>query len=136
MSTDIEYVPEQTAASLVTGILGDLQHLVEQQFQLTRREIEVELRQRAAAAAVFGIGVGIIVLGAIALCLTLAHLLHWTSSPPGTDPAWLPLWACYAVVTAVLFVIGGITALVGRAKFRSIVPCQNPATEFLQEHFP
>ena len=134
MSTEVEYPPEQTAASLVSGILGDLQHLVEQQFQLTRREVEEELRQRAAAAAVFGLGTAVLFLDAIALCLTLAHLLHWVASPPGTDPAWLPLWACYAVVAAVLAVSGGMMVLIGRAKFSSIEPFQNPVTEILQEH--
>ena len=134
MSTEVEYPPEQTAASLVSGILGDLQHLVEQQFQLTRREIEEELRQRVAAAAVFGLGVGVLFLDAIVLCLTAAHLLHWAASPSGTDVAWLPLWACYAVVAAVLAVSGGIMVLVGRARFRSIDSFKNPVTEILQEH--
>ena len=136
MPIDVENLPEQTAASLVSGILGDLQHLVEQQFQLTRREIEVELRQRATAAAVFGFGMGILFLAVIAVCLTLSHLLHWVASPPGTDPAWLPMWACHAAVAAVLTVSGVTFACVGRAKFRSINPYQNPATEIMQEHVP
>ena len=122
MSNDVKDPPDQTAASLVSGILGDLQHLVEQQFQLTRREIEDEIRQRAAAAAVFALGVTVVFLGAIVFCLGLAHLLHWATLPPGTDPAWLPLWACHAVVAAVLVVIGGFVVHVGRAKFRSIDP--------------
>ncbi len=134
MSAEVEYPPEQTAASLVSGILCDLQHLVEQQFQLTRREIEEELRQRAAAAAVFGLGMAVFFIDAIVICLTLAHWLHWVASPPGTDPAAIPLWVCHAVVAALLVVIGGILALVGRARFRSIDPYQNPVTEILQEH--
>lgn len=133
MSTDIEDPVEQTAASLVSGILGDLQHLVEQQFQLTRREIEVELRQRAAAAAVFGLGMGVCFLGMIVLCLTLVHLLHWVALPPGTDPAWLPLWACHAVVAAGLILLGVILGVVGHAKGNSILPTQNPITEISQE---
>jgi hypothetical protein len=65
------------------------------------------------------------------LCLSLSHLLHWMASPIGTDPAWLPLWACHAVVAAVLVVIGVIVACVGRTKFNSIVPFQNPTTDIL-----
>lgn len=136
MSLDIEDLPDQTAASLVSGILGDLQHLVEQQFQLTRWEIESELRQRAAAAAIFGGGIGIVFLSAISFCLTLAHLLHWVTSPPGTDSAWLPLWACHAVVAVVLAVTGGTLTRAGRARFESIKPSQNPATAILQEPLP
>ncbi|MBC7819098.1 MAG: phage holin family protein [Planctomycetaceae bacterium] len=134
MSIDIEDPPEQTTASLVSGIFGDLKHLVEQQFQLTRQEIETGLRQRAAAAAVIGFGLGILFLAAVAICLTFSHLLHWAASPPGTDPAWMPLWVCHAVVAAVLAVSGVTVACVGRAKFRSIDPLQRPDNEILQEH--
>lgn len=133
MSIDIQAPPEQTAASLVSGILGDLQDLVEQQFQLTRRQIEAELRKCAAAAAVFGLGVAILLLAAIALCLTLSHLLHWMASPPGTDPGWLPLWACHAVVSAVFGISGGILTHVGRVKFSSATPLENPPTQRMQE---
>jgi MFS family permease len=136
MSTELQDPPEQTAASLLTGILGDLHHLVEQQFQLTRREIEEELGRRATAMAIFGVGMGFLFLAAIALCLTLTHLLHWVASPPGTDPAWLPLWACHGMVAAGLVALGGILVQVGRAKFRSIDPFQNPATEIAQEYVP
>ena len=60
MSTDVKDPPDQTAASLVSGILGDLQHLVEQQFRLTRREIEDEIRQRTTAAAVLVLGATVV----------------------------------------------------------------------------
>jgi hypothetical protein len=136
MSTDLEDPIERTASSLLSGILSDLQHLVDQQFHLMRREVEVEVRQRAAAGTVFGVGVGILFLAAIALCLTLSHLLHSVASPPGSDPAWLPLWACHAVVAVVLAAIGGTIAHVGRSRFRSIDPYQNSATEILEEHAP
>jgi hypothetical protein len=136
MSTNVEDRPGQTAASLVSGILGDLQHLIEQQFQLTRREIEEELRRLAAAGSVFALGLGVFFLDAIVLSLASAHLLHWMTSPPGTDPAWLPLWACHAALAAALIVIGGVLTYVGRAKFKSIDRCQNPAAEILKENAP
>lgn len=133
MSLDVTDPTNQTAASLLSGILGDLQDLVEEQFQLTRRQIEDELYQRAAAGLVFAAGMGIFLVDAIFLCLALAHLLHWVASPPGTDPAWFPLWACHAAVAAVLVVIGGVLVIVGLARFRSIKPAKNPVTELKQE---
>lgn len=133
MTTDLKDPPEHTTASLVSGILGDLHHLVEQQFQLTRREIEDEMRRRVTATAVFGAGAGILSLAAIVLCLAVAHVLHWMASPPGSDAAWLPLWICHVIVATGLILIGGIVMENGRARFRSINPAQNPAREILQE---
>ena len=136
MSAEVEVRPEPTTASLMSEILVDLQHLIEQQFKLARRELEVGLKLRAVAAAVFGLGLVILFLAAIAACLTLSHLLHWVMSPPGTDPASLPLWACHAVVAAVLAVSGVLIAFVGRGKFMSIVPQPNSAAGILKENFP
>jgi putative superfamily III holin-X len=133
MSLDVKDPTDQTAAALVSGILGDLQDLVEEQFQLTRREIEDELRLRAAAGAIVALGMGVLFLDAIVLCTSLAHLLHWIASPPGTDPGWFPLWACHAVVAGGLAVLGGVLVFVGWARFRSVNPAQNPVTEIVQE---
>lgn len=134
MSTDLEDHVHQSAASLLSGILGDLQLLVEQQFQLTRQEIEEELRLHLAAASVFALGIGVFFVGGIVFCLSMAHLLHWAALTPGVDPAGLPLWACHAVVAAVLFLAGGVLVLRGRAKFKLIDVYRNPATEIMQEH--
>ncbi len=135
LPVQVEPAPAQTAASLVSGIIGDLQHLVEQQFQLTRMQIAAELRERLVAAAVLATGVLLMLVSTIFVCQSVAHLLHWMTSPPGIDPASLPLWACHAVVAAVLGLTGGIMAWVGRAQFRSIVPFRNPITEIMQETF-
>ncbi len=133
MPTEFEPLREQTAATLVSGILSDLQHLVDQQFQLMRREIAEDLRRRAAVAAVFGLGVGVLLLDAIVICLTLVHLLHWWASPPGTDPAWLPLWGCHAVLAVLLAISGGILVQVGRARSRAFASYSSSETPNLQE---
>ena len=136
MSTDVDPPPDQSAASLLSGILGDLQILFEQQFQLTRREVEEEFRRHTAAAAITALGVGILFLGAIVLCLAITDFLHWMTSPVGTDPAWLPLWACRVLVAAMLAVLGVVLTQAGRTRFRSIDPTMNPVTELLQERAP
>ena len=133
LPVQVEPAPVQTAASLVSGIIGDLQHLVQQQFQLTRMQIAAELRERVVAAALLATGVLLMLVSTIFVCLSASHLLHWMTSPIGIDPASLPLWACHAVVAAVLGLTGGILACVGRAKFSSILPFRNPVTEIIQE---
>ncbi len=115
MSADIQDPPAQTAASLLSGILEDLQRLVQQQLLLTRREVEIELRKCVNTGMVFGFGAALLMLGGAEFCLTASHFLHWSASPVGADPAWLPLWGCHAAVGAAVGFAGGIFVLKGRA---------------------
>jgi len=134
MSTEVQNHSDQSVATLVSGIVSDFQDLVKQQMQLTRREIEEDLRKSTEAASILGLGAGMCFLGGLALCLMLAHLLHWLTSPPGADPASFPLWACFAVVGGVLSLIGWEVAYAGRRKFQTINPLNNPATQALKEN--
>jgi hypothetical protein len=133
VSVQTEPPPAQTAASLVSGILGDLRNLVEQQFQLTRMQIEAELRQRFVAVSIFSAGVVVLFVSTIFICFSLSHLLHWIASPAGTDPATYPLWMCHAAVAAGLGLTGGILAWTGVSKFGSVAPFQNPVSGLFQE---
>lgn len=125
---------ESTASSLVNDILNDLQRLVEQQFQLTRREIEQEFRLRAQASMIFMLGLGGLLLGGLQFSVAIAHLLHWASSPVATDSAGLPLWACHAIVATFLSVAAAVATIVGRASFRSVSATPNPITEIEKDH--
>lgn len=129
----LEPPPVQSAATLVSGIVGDLKNLIEQQFQLTRMQVEAELRQRLVAVAVVGAGVVVLFVAAMLVCFSATHLLHWVSSPVGTDPAAYPLWICYAAVAALLGLTGGVLAWTGRSKFRSVAPFHNPVSGLFQE---
>lgn len=133
MSNDVEVPAAQSTVSLLTDILGDLQRLVEQQFLLTRREIEQELRERMSAAITFVSGVGLLLVAAIMACLMLVHLMHWAGSPPGSDPGWLPLWGCYGTVAIAFSLTGAILFQVGWTNFKAVKSFKNPITEILQE---
>jgi hypothetical protein len=134
MATEVNNRSEPSLSSLVSGIVSDVQDLVKQQLQLTRQEIEDDLRKARDAAALFAFGVGVCFLGGIALCLMLAHLLHWLTGPHGLDPASFPLWACHGVVGVTLVVIGGVLACVGRQKMKTVHPIDNQATQALKEN--
>ena len=131
MPTVVEDPAEVSTVSLVGGILVDLQQLVEQQLQLTRREIEGELRRQSTAAMIVVLGLAVLFLAALMLSLASAQLLHWLTSPAGTDPAGMPMWVCQALVSTVLIVIGGILACYGHSQFRSVHPSQDQATRNL-----
>jgi len=134
MTTAYQNPTEQSATSLVTGIIDDFQELVKQQFRLARQEAERDLRNATEGALFFAVSAGILFLGAIIFCFAVVHLLHWAGSPPDTDPSRFPLWACHGVVGLVLLIVGGVLAGVGRMKFKSIRPLDNPATEALKEN--
>src|SRR5215210_6557779 len=108
MATAYQNPSEQTATSLVTGIIDDIQDLVKQQFQLARREVEQDVRKATQGALYFAVSAAILFIGAIVSCFALAHLLHWATSPVDTDPARFPLWACYGVVGLTLLAVGGV----------------------------
>jgi len=134
MATAFQNPTDQSATSLVTGIIEDLQDLVKQQIQLARREVQQDIRKATEGALFFAMSAGILFLGAIVSCFALAYLLHWATSPTDADPARLPLWACHGIVGLVLLVGGGALAWAGRMKFQSIHPLNNPATEALKEN--
>jgi hypothetical protein len=50
------------------------------------------------------------------------------------DGAWLPLWACYAIIGCILAVVSGVLITTGVVKLKSINPLQNPATDALKEN--
>ena len=134
MATELQNHTEQSTTSLVGGIIDDMQDLVKQQVQLTRNEISGEIQRASEAAQFFAVGAAILFFGAFTLCLALVYLLHWASSPTGSDAAKIPLWACYALVGGPLTVVGGVLTWMGRAKMQTIHPLQNPATEALKEN--
>jgi len=134
MATGYQNPTDQSATSLVTGIIDDLQELVKQQFRLARQEIKQDFRRATDGILFFALSAGILFLGGIVSCLALVYLLHWAGAPADADPSRFPLWACHAVVGLVLLVTGGIFACLGWTKFKSIDPVHNPATEALKDN--
>lgn len=134
MTNETQQATDPSITSLITGIIDDLRDLMRQQLRLTRQEIIDDLHKVRAAAGMFILGAGMLFIGCVFLCSALPHLLHWATSPAGTDPALLPLWACYALVGLALIVPGGVLGWVGGMKIRTIHPLANPATEALKDN--
>jgi len=129
MATEVQNHTEPSLTSLVSGIVNDIQDLVKQQLQLTRREIEEDLRKTKEAASILALGLGIAFLGAIPFCLMLVHLLHWLCLPPGSaaDPSHLPLWGCFAIVGGLLTAVGASVAFLGKKKLDTLHPLDHTA---------
>jgi len=138
MATEVQNQSEQSMASLVGGIVGDVQDLIKQQLALTRKEIESDLRKTREAGTLLGVGVGLALFGCFALCLMLAHLIHFVSTPAAlqasAEPAAIPLWGCYGIVTLLLLGVGGALAFAGKKKFDSFNPLPDESAQALKEN--
>jgi len=135
MAIDLEPPPEQQSMpTLLGGIVNDLQTLLKQQFQLTRKEIHSDL-VKARKAAIFGaIGGALCGLGALILSLTLALAIHWSVSPAGMDKGSIPLWGCFALVGVPLMACGATMCGLCMKKAESMTPLLEKSTQALEEN--
>lgn len=134
MATGLENPTEQSTTTLVSGILADLQNLLEQQFLLIRREIERDVKRGLQAGSLLLAAAGVTFLGGFSFCLAAAEWLYWMTASAGTDPEALPRWGCHAIVSAVLLAVGAVFALGGRTKLKNIKPLESPAAEAMKEN--
>lgn len=138
MATEVQNNPEQSMASLVGGIVGDVQDLIKQQLALTRKEIESDLRKTREAATLLAVGVGLALFGCFAVCLMMAQLIHQLTTPAHLqalqDPAAIPMWGCYGIVAVVLLGVGGALAFAGKKKFDSFNPLPDESAQVLKEN--
>jgi len=137
MATEVQNHSEtESVAGLVSGIVTDVQDLIKQQLQLTRKEIEADFRKSREAASLLVLGIGVLFFGGFTVCLMLAHLIHFLAIPAGVvrDPAAIPLWACHGIVAAVLLAVGGGMAFAGKKKFDSFNPLPDESAQVLKEN--
>jgi len=137
MATEVQnHTDNQSVATLVSGIVTDVQDLIKQQLQLTRKEIEADFRKTREAASLLVIGIGVAFFGGFALCLMLAHLIHFLTIPQGVvrDVAAIPLWGCYGIVAALFLGVGGGIAFAGKKKFDSFNPLPDESAQVLKEN--
>jgi uncharacterized membrane protein YidH (DUF202 family) len=134
MADDVGSRHTVSAGTLLTGFLGDLQLLFEQQFQLTRCEIEQEFRQRATAVGFLAAGAVTCSLSGLMMCLSAAHWLHFSlQKTAAADSTSLPLWACYGIVGVVIGFAAILLLWLGRRQIRRISVSENPAVEIWEE---
>ena len=119
--------PTESVTSLVTGILGDAERLLKQQFRMLKHEVREDLRKTAAASMSMAAG-GLVLLYGVLLLLFALPLLLATYVPA------VPLWAWFAIVGAVVTVAGACLLYAGKKKFDSFNPLPDETAEALKEN--
>jgi Flp pilus assembly protein TadB len=109
-------------ASLLGGIVGDVQTLVRQELALAKTEMIGEWDKAKTAAGSMAVGAAILALAGILLCVAAVCVLH--------EVAGLPWWASFLIVGAVLTVLGAVLFLTGRnqAAHVHVIPPQTAET--------
>ena len=129
MATDLKENAQANAPSvtgLVTGIVNDTQELIKQHLELFRTEVKEDFTKTKQAIIPIVIGVVVLGVGALLVCFTLVYLLEWAARPR------LELWACYAIVSGLFILGGGILVYAGKKKFDSFNPLPDQTIKEIQ----
>jgi hypothetical protein len=138
MANEVQTSSEPSTVGLLQGIITDLGDLIRQEVRFARAEVRSDLNKTKEAATVLALGVGTAVLGVFLLAVMLVLLLHWLTLPPESvavvDPAWIPLWGCFGIISAVFLATGGALAWLGYKKFQSFNPLPDETAKTVKEN--
>jgi F0F1-type ATP synthase assembly protein I len=127
MATNVHSDSDVSLTSLVSGIVGDAQELMKQQFALFQAEVKEDMRKTAEASSALGIGMAVALVGSILLCFTLVYLLNWAFPTA-------PLWVWFAVVGGVVTAVGAGLIYTAYVKFHSFNPLPDKTAQALKEN--
>jgi len=104
---------QPSLSSLVGGLIEDMQRLVRQEAALARREVKEEWDKTKEATGLLAGGLTVFAVVAILFGFTLVHLLRQYVLPDYE-------WACFAIVTVVFALGGGLLVYAALAKFNQV----------------
>jgi len=127
---------QPSMATLVQGIVNDIGELIKHEVRFARKEIETDLSRLRNGAVILGIGVAAGLVGFVLLSLMFVYLLHWANVPADqvADHSRLPLWACYAIMSAIFLVAGTAFGMAGAARLAKVNPLPDKTVENVQEN--
>jgi hypothetical protein len=136
MANEVHTSSEPTATGLLRGIISDIGDLLRQELRFARTEFRTDLRKSKEAVTVLALGVGTAIMGVLLLALMLVFLLHWLTVPTGvvSDPAVVPLWGCFGIVSALFLITGAGLVWLGYKKFESFNPLPDETAKTVKEN--
>ena len=110
MTTTREPGVERTIGQLVADATHDISNIVHNEIALAKTELKDDAKAAAKGAGMFGAAAFLGILGLIFLFHTVALVIH----------IWLPISASYGITTALLFLVAGGLALVGKKSVQRV----------------
>lgn len=134
----VETLPaaEPSMVGMLKGIIDDALELMKQQVIMFKVELRSDFRKLLWGLIPIGIGIAPLLLSLVMLCFALVHLIHWATYPAGTvaDPATIPLWGCYAIVSGVFLLVGGVLLGFGIYRLKTVNPLPEETAKALEEN--
>ena len=116
----------QSMASLLAGIVSDLQTLVREEIALAKAEMIREWDKAKTAAGSMAVGAAVLALGGFFLCVTVVCVL--------AEVAKLPWWASFLIVGGALAVLGLVLFSTGKNKAAQVHVVPPQTAETLKEN--
>lgn len=121
-----EYERDQSVATIISGIVADVQDLARQEVALAKQEIREELTTAKDAGIKLGIAIGVLAVGGlfvlIALALGIAAALN-------TSP-----WVGFAIVGIVFAVVGYVLLSSAQKQIKTINPVPQKTVDTMKEN--
>lgn len=127
MENNTQTKHEPGLATLLSGIVGDIQTLVKQQLALFRQEVKEDIQKAKEGGTLMAVGSGLGLVGVILLCLALVHLMSWAAPT-------VPLWCCYGLVGVVAVGAAGILIYQAKAQLAALEHPLDKTAEALEEN--
>lgn len=124
MASAQDFDSEPTIGRLVTDASRDISTLIQKEIQLAKSELKVSMKFGGLGAGLFAAAAFIAVLMVIMLSVALAYFIHWNGSGLSLHWAFLIVAGLYAVITAVLVMVGVKKVKQVRAPERAIHQAQ------------
>jgi len=118
---------EPGVASLLKGVIDDVQNLTKQQFELLKQELKEDSTKTVGAAMPMVVGAVVSLIGVLLLGHALALGLN-TLFPQ------LNGWGAYLIVGGLITGLGVALVFSGLAKFRTFNPLPDRSLEALKEN--
>lgn len=136
MANDVQTAQQPAMTELVTGIVNDIGVLVRQEVKFARAEIKSDFQKTRTAVVLLVSGATTAALGALLAALMLVFLLHRLTLPAtaAVDPAAIPLWGCFGLVSLLFLGIGSGLVVVGVKKFDSFNPLPDETLKTVEEN--
>jgi hypothetical protein len=129
-----EAADQPTMAHLIKGILDDAMTLMRQQLAMFKAELRNDAKKLSYGLIFIACGIAPLLLGGLMMCFCLVHVLHWATQPAGSDPATIPLWGCYAIVSGAFLLIGGSLLGIGIYRLKSVNLLPDESARALEEN--